>query len=176
MRGCLHLGSGFGEDGALYSGRHARSRRCLRYHSSPRESARVCLPLDRRRGSSVIVPTGPVTSERWSCRCFSGGQPFGGRGAHVDACHCGGRPRLVPDRERAMTRRPRPCRSCGYPRVQSREVQHDLMAPPPRCLNPMHPKRPLCPSCGSTRIHRLLGRSQMQCEENGCMTNFDPME
>jgi len=70
-------------------------------------------------------------------------------------------------------RRPRPC-SCGYPRVQSQEVRHNLMAPPPQCLNPMHPKRTACPKCGSASIHKVLIGGQLLCEETDCMTNFDP--
>ena len=73
-----------------------------------------------------------------------------------------------------MSRRnPRPC-SCGYPRVHRQDVRHDLMAPPPQCLNPTHPKRPACPKCGGTSIHKVLIGGHLVCEETDCMTNFAP--
>ena len=72
-----------------------------------------------------------------------------------------------------MARSPGPCPACRYPRVHSGESRHGRGAPLPRCLNPVCPKRPECPRCGSTQAHTILNGGRMLCEGR-CKTNFDP--
>ena len=66
------------------------------------------------------------------------------------------------------------CPACRYPRVQGGESHSGRVAPLPRCLNPLCPKRPECPKCGSTQAHKILNGGYMLCERPGCKTNFDP--
>ena len=65
------------------------------------------------------------------------------------------------------------CPACRYPRVHSGVSHSGRRAPLPRCLNPLCPKRPECPKCGSTQAHKLLSGGHMRCEGR-CKSEFDP--
>ena len=63
------------------------------------------------------------------------------------------------------------CPACGYKLIRSRKSTGDG----PRCVNPVHPRRPSCPRCGSERNHQVLGgRVRLKCADATCGHVFDP--
>ncbi len=67
------------------------------------------------------------------------------------------------------------CAACGYKLIRSRETTGDRQViRMPRCVNPVHPRRPACPRCGSQLIHQILSGGHMKCSDNDCRYVFDP--
>ncbi len=65
----------------------------------------------------------------------------------------------------------RRCRSCSYTEVQVNDVGPHFKRW--RCLNPHCPKRPACPACGSTAVHKQL---LLAVECRGCGEVFRPRD
>ncbi len=67
------------------------------------------------------------------------------------------------------------CAACGYKLIRSRKSIDGQVVSTPRCVNPVHPRRPVCPRCGSERNHQVLsGRVHLQCADATCGHVFDP--
>ena len=60
------------------------------------------------------------------------------------------------------------CGDCRYPLILSREATP--YPPPPKCRNPLCPRRPACPECGSDGTHKGFIGGHMVC---GCGASFD---
>ena len=68
------------------------------------------------------------------------------------------------------------CVACGYKLIRSRKSTGDgHVIWMPRCVNPVHPRRPQCPRCGSERNHQVLsGGVHLKCADATCGHVFDP--
>ncbi len=67
----------------------------------------------------------------------------------------------------------RPCQKCHYP-VPTMLKRTGRPAPEPECPNPLCPQRPVCPRCGSAKVHRPVEGGVVECRT--CKRLFHAVE